>query len=369
MKKRGLYVTAGGFSLINQQLKQALFAAMTEIEWSCFDAVSDTFRQSRSRKLLSQILALFQFAPIIAKHRIPPRDLMVRLPYFQRCLSEALSRTPGSCHFTLQTQSLFDAHVEGLPNFLYTDHTYLANRRYHPPRAAWPASRAWREMEASLYKKARVCFTSSQFAADSIVEDYGVSRERVEVVCSGCNTDLPTSVARPERPPRRILFVGVEWERKGGPVLLEAFSEVQKRFPDATLDVVGCRPPVSAAGLTIHGRVERAQIASFLKEADIFCLPSLAEPSAAALVEASAFGLPVVATRVGGTPERLIDGETGILVEPSDAIGLAAALCRLMNDARLAREMGARGREFALREFTWEAVAEKMAKRLRDELS
>lgn len=369
MKKRGLYVTAGGFSLVNENLKKALFGAMPDVEWSCFDAASDTFLKSPSRKLISQCLALIQFAPIIARHRIPPRDLMIRLPYFQRCLSEALSSAVKNCDFTLQTQSLFDALVDGLPNFVYTDHTYLANRRYHPPRSTWPVSLSWLDMEKSLYENARVCFTTSRFAADSIVEDYGVPRERVEVIFSGCNTELPSSVARPERPHRRILFVGVEWERKGGPVLLKAFAEVRKRFPDAVLDIVGCHPAISAEGATIHGRVERALIPSFLQKADIFCLPSVAEPSAVALVEASAFALPVVATNVGGTPERLIDGKTGILVEPSDAKGLAAALCRLMNDAHLAREMGARGREFVLQEFTWTAVAGKMAKRLREELS
>lgn len=369
MKKRGLYVTAGGFSLVNQQLKKALFAATPDIEWSCFDAVIDTFHKNPSKQWINQLLAVIQFAPIITKHRIPPRDLVVRLPYFQRCLSEALQPLAKSCSFTLQTQSLFDAHVEGVPNFLYTDHTYFANRRYDPPRSTWPASRAWREMEASLYMQARVCFTTSQFAADSIVEDYGVPHANVEVVYSGCNVDFPASVARPARPPRRILFVGVEWERKGGPVLLKAFDELQRRFPDATLEIVGCSPPVSAAGVAIHGRVERALIPSFLQKADIFCLPSLAEPSAVALVEASAFELPVVATRVGGTPERLVDGQTGILVAPNDPAGLAKTLTRLMENGDLAREMGVRGREFVLREFTWNAVARKMAKRVREELS
>jgi len=369
MKRRGLYVTAGGFSLVNDQLKAALFAGTSDFEWLWFDAASDTFRNRPGSKLITQLQAVLQFAPIMAKHRIPPRDLIVRLPSFQRRFSNALTKAAKNCDFTLQTQSLFDARVEGIPNFLYTDHTYLANRRYHPPRSTWPVSPSWLDMERALYEKARVSFTTSRFAAASIVEDYGVPREHVEVVYSGCNTDLPTSVARPERPLRRILFVGVEWERKGGPVLVEAFDEVRKLFPDATLDVVGCSPAVSAEGVAIHGRVERALIPSFLQKAEIFCLPSLAEPSAAALVEASAFALPVVATRVGGTPERLIDGETGILVAPNDASDLAKALCLLMENDRLAYDMGVRGREFALREFTWEAAAEKMAKRLRKELS
>jgi glycosyltransferase involved in cell wall biosynthesis len=280
-----------------------------------------------------------------------------------------LISSANNCDFTLQTQSLFDARISGIPNFLYTDHTYLANRRYNPPRLTWPVSPSWLGMEQALYKKARVCFSTSRFAADSIVEDYGVARESVEVVYSGCNTELPASVFRPERLPRRILFVGVEWERKGGPVLLEAFDEVRKRFPDATLDIVGCSPAVSSGGVIVHGRVERVLIPSFLQKADIFCLPSLAEPSAVALVEASAFALPVVATNVGGTPERLIDGETGILIAPNDVSALAKALCHLMENGRRAQEMGMRGREFSLREFTWTAVAKKMAKRLRDELS
>jgi glycosyltransferase involved in cell wall biosynthesis len=224
-------------------------------------------------------------------------------------------------------------------------------------------------MERKLYQTARVCFTTSRFAADSIVEDYSVPRERVEVVYSGCNTDLPSAAPSRDRLPRRVLFVGVEWERKGGPVLLEAFKEVRQSFPEALLDIVGCSPFVADAGISVHGRFDRSRIPSFFEHADIFCLPSTAEPSAAALVEASAHGLPVVATRVGGTPERVVEGSTGLLVPPSDAKALAAALCRLMEDGDLARAMGMRGRDFALREFTWTAVARKIARRLREELS
>ncbi len=223
-------------------------------------------------------------------------------------------------------------------------------------------------MEVSLYKRAQVCFTTSQFAAYSIVEDYGVSREYVEVVRSGCNTELSSFIQRPARLPRRIIFVGYDWERKGGPTLVKAFADVRTRFPDARLEIVGHAPLLPEAGMVLHGCVDRSELPALLERGDIFCLPSIADPSAAALIEASAFGLPVVATRVGGAPERVLDEHTGILVEPFDAKGLAAALCRLMNDAPLAREMGARGREFVLREFTWTAVAKKIAKRLREEL-
>lgn len=369
MKTRGLFVSAGGFSLINEQIRNALQSGALDFEWSYFDAAHNPFRNRPAVKLFCHLLAAVTFAPVIAKHRIPPRDLMVRLPQFQRCLTRALVSSAPNSDFTFQTQSLFDARVPGKPNFVYTDHTHLANLRYDPPRKTWPVSRAWLKMEDSLYKEAQVCFTSSRFAADSIVEDYKVPAGRVAVVHSGCNTKLPDALPMRNRAPRRILFLGVEWERKGGPVLFEAFKSIRQSFPDASLDIVGCSPAVEFPGIAIHGRVNSDAVPALLMKADIFCLPSLAEPSAAALAEASVYALPVVATRVGGTPERVIDGSTGLLVPPSNAKALADALSRLMQDGACARQMGECGRELILREFTWSAVADKILRRLREEVS
>ena len=91
----------------------------------------------------------------------------------------------------------------------------------------------------------------------------------------------------------------------------------------------------------------------------MFCLPSLVEPSAVASVEAMAFRLPVVATRVGGFPEMVADGETGILVPPKDPNSLAAALASLLTDPARAQTMGAAGHQRA-RCFTWEAVGARL---------
>ena len=368
MKSRGLMTTAGGFSLINKNLSEAMEAAMPECDWVPFDAVESVLHRRPFFRAATTLLALMQFPKVILGSRIPPRDVMPRVDLFQRKLAQLLPNAAKDCQFTFQTQSLFDASVPGIPHFLYTDHTFLANRRYAPPRKAWPTSPAWRRMERSLYEKCRVCFVTSRFAADSLVEDYGIDPHRVEVVGSGCNIDLPESVPSRTRAPRRIVFVGIEWERKGGPLLLEALQIVKATFPDATLDVVGCDPGVSAPGVRCHGRILRQDVGAHLMEADIFCLPSFAEPSAAALIEASGFALPVVATRVGGTPERVREGETGFLVEPGDAHALAAALLKLMQDPALARRMGTAGRQRVLEEFSWAATARRIAERITDEL-
>jgi len=368
MKSRGLMTTAGGFSLINKHLSEAMEAAMPECDWVPFDAVESVLHRRPFFRAATTLLALMQFPKVILGSRIPPRDVMPRVDLFQRKLAQLLPNAAKDCQFTFQTQSLFDASVPGIPHFLYTDHTFLANRRYDPPRKTWPASMAWRRMERNLYERCRVCFVTSQFAEDSLVEDYGVDPKRVQVVSSGCNIDLPDSGPLRSRVPRRIIFVGVEWGRKGGPLLLEALRIVRGTFPDATLDVVGCDPGVSDTGVRCHGRIPHQHVGTHLLEADIFCLPSFAEPSAAALIEASAFALPVVSTRVGGTPERVREGETGFLVEPGDAHALAAALLKLMQDPALARLMGTAGRQRVLAEFSWAATARRIADRISAEL-
>jgi glycosyltransferase involved in cell wall biosynthesis len=216
--------------------------------------------------------------------------------------------------------------------------------------------RGWEELEKRAYAQARRIFVSSKFAADSLVEDYGIGAEGVVVVGSGSNVKPPVEVG--PRGGGRILFVGVEWERKGGPQLLRAFEQLRAKYPQVELDVVGCEGTHGAA--KFHGRMAADRVRQFYERADIFCLPSLAEPSASVLAEAAAFALPIVGTRVGGTPERVIDGETGWLVEPGAVEPLALALERLVAHPAAARAMGDRGRALALEHFTWAAVAKKI---------
>lgn len=366
---RAIFAMAGGFSLINGRLEQALVGSEKGIEWETVNVLDAVLNERPGLRMLATISALWEFGSVILKNRIPPRDVVVRLPVFQRALHAKMRSVAAGCGFTFQTQSLFDASCEGVPHFLYTDHTFLANRRYSPPRPTWPASAGWRAMEGGLYRSARVCFTSSRFAADSICEDYGVAADRVEVVGSGCNVDLPSEA--PVRAGRggRILFVGVEWERKGGPVLMDALREVRQIHPHVSLDVVGCNPQLGEPWVRVHGRVHSEQVAGFFREADVFCLPSLAEPSASVLVEAAGFGLPVVATRVGGSPERVMDGRTGLLVGAGDVRALAGAIGRLVGDPTTAAVMGTAGRELVLREFTWTATARRIMDRIGKELA
>lgn len=112
----------------------------------------------------------------------------------------------------------------------------------------------------------------------------------------------------------------------------------------------------------VHLLGERSDIPELLRGFDLFCLPSLAEGISNTLLEAMATGLPVVATAVGGNPELVVDGKTGILVPPADPAGLAAALGRLATDGPLRRRLGLAARRRAVGEFGVEEMTRRYDK-------
>lgn len=264
-----------------------------------------------------------------------------------------------SLRFILQTQTILDASVQGIPFFIYTDHTVLANRRYpRPPQL--PFSAEWIRQEGITYRRAARIFTMSEFAARSLIEDYGCSPATIDVIGSAaCITPSHPMERDRDVNPFAVLFVGIDWERKGGPVLAEAFGRVRRAVPEATLRIVGCSPVLEGPGIEVIGRLTADEVRCEYERASIFCMPSWVEPSAQVFLEAAAFGLPVVATTVGGTPERVWEGRTGFLLEPGDVSGLADRMIRLMKDPERARQMGRAGAERAAG-ITWELVAQRM---------
>jgi starch synthase len=107
----------------------------------------------------------------------------------------------------------------------------------------------------------------------------------------------------------------------------------------------------------LTGMLPKREVIQLLTHATVFACPSLYEPLGIVNLEAMACGAAVAASRVGGIPEVVADGETGLLVPPDDPAALAAALNTLVGDQDLAAAMGARGRTRAITEFGWARIA------------
>jgi glycosyltransferase involved in cell wall biosynthesis len=248
---------------------------------------------------------------------------------------------------------------------LYLDCTMALTRRLYwrsAPISPY-AERRWIALEREVYRKAEHLFPMSDWVRRSLIDDYGVDDARITVVGAGTNlvgAALPE--ARAEQPV--ALFVGLDWRRKGGPQLLEAWKAVRRAIPDAELWIVGTRKAYGEEGehgVRWFGRIaDKARLTEIYAAATVFALPSLFDPFPHVLREALGQGVPCVAARVGAVEEIVRDGEDSILVEPDDVPALAAGLTALLGDRDRAAAMGRAGHERMLGAVTWEHVAERM---------
>ncbi len=168
---------------------------------------------------------------------------------------------------------------------------------------------------------------------------------------------------RPEPEPGRILFVGTVGLRKGSHYFAKAAQILRKRRIPCRFRAVGSLAGIDAraelfAGPEYTGPIPRTEVRNEFLRADVFVLPTLAEGSATAHIEALACGLPVVTTPNCGTLIR--DGEEGFLVPPRDAGALADRIEQIVTDRALRERMSIRARALAMREHTWKRYEERL---------
>ena len=205
--------------------------------------------------------------------------------------------------------------------------------------------------------------TVSLSIQETLIEG-GVRPDLIQVIYEGVDLDWidahqsNSTLAVGER--LKVGTVAYLSPEKGHHVLLEAAARIVSRFPEVVFVLVGKGELMSELRdkireLDIEGHVLltgfRDDSETLMKEFDIFCLPSLSEGLSSAILVAMASSLPVVATQVGGIPELVVDGETGLLVPANDARQLAAALGQVLESQSLRRRLGQAGRRRVEQEF------------------
>lgn len=252
------------------------------------------------------------------------------------------------------------------PFVLHTDNTYVLSERHYP---AWAPLRGRERdrrvrQEGEVFRGAALLFPRSEWLRRSMIEDYGCDPARVVRVGGGANLTA-TSLADKRYDQQTALFVGLEFERKGGAALLEAWDRVRRRLPRARLRVVGARGR-AAPGVEWLGRIEdRAALARLYAEASVFVMPSLFEPWGHVFYEAMGCGLACVGSDCCAMPEIIAAGETGLLVPPGEPEPLAEALVALLGDPARAERMGRAAHRAVAQGHTWDDVVGRMAPFLR----
>lgn len=217
-----------------------------------------------------------------------------------------------------------------------------------------------------LAPRAAASIAVSGAVRDSLAR-HGVRVAHPEVIRNGVDPAAFPDV-KTGRPPHPFtaLFMGRLTEEKGIPVLLEAV-EAAGEGPAISLVIAGdgpLRSRVEQAAARNAGRVRYvghvSEVLTAYRQADVVVMPSLSEGLPMTALEAMACGLPLVASRVGGLPEVVADGETGLLVPPGDPSALAAALRVLAADPVRAAAMGDVGRARVADRFTEERMLEQL---------
>jgi glycosyltransferase involved in cell wall biosynthesis len=223
--------------------------------------------------------------------------------------------------------------------------------------------------QRGLFRAADATTATSRFLADVVARRFGVE---AEVIPFGIDTGRFRPADGARRPgPVRIGLVKWGLGVKYGPdVLVEALGLLPAgtNYEVTIAGDGGLRPRLEArlrelsltAKVRFVGRLPNSEVASLLSELDIFAMPSRREEWGVAAAEASASGLPVVATTVGGIPEIVVDGETGLLVPPEDPAALAKALERLIADPGLRSRLGTAGRRRIDELYRWEGCVDRM---------
>ncbi|MCL2700100.1 MAG: glycosyltransferase [Phycisphaerae bacterium] len=238
------------------------------------------------------------------------------------------------------------------PALLFTEHG-----RHYPDLVSGKR----RLMNKVLVPQAAHITAVCEFTRQRLVEKEGIAADRIEVVYNGVDPSrfegLPSpaaaraSLGLPTAGPL-VVQVGTLRGVKDHPTALRAFARVVRELPAARIafagdgpDQAACRALSAELGIesSVHWLGSRSDVPNVLAAGDVMLMTSLSEAHSVSLLEAMAAGLPVVATAVGGIPETVADGETGLLAPRGDDAGLAAHLVTLLRDDTRRRRMGQAG--------------------------
>ncbi len=239
------------------------------------------------------------------------------------------------------------------------------------------------KLAAFAARQADVAIAISAYTAELIAAT-GAVRANTTLIAPGVNIPGETTPLRAERP--TVLTISRLDERyKGHDVMLRAFSLVLSKVPDAQWVVIGegsLRPGLEQLArsyrvdraVSFLGAVNDEQRDAWLRRADVFAMPSrlpaggfAGEGFGIVYLEAGAFAKPVVAGNVGGALDAVLDGETGMLVDPLDPLAVAEAVTRLLQDGALARRLGEAGQARA-QLYAWPKVVERVQALLLEQL-
>ncbi len=278
-----------------------------------------------------------------------------------------LHTRPNLYFFHTATPTIFSiGKTKGVPSIISLDATPInydmVGAAYNHQRGSGLSENLKLSLHRHAFKSAKRLVTWSRWVKKSLVEDYGIPAERVEVIPPGTDLrlwdlteqELAARRTKNEGEPVRILFVGGDFKRKGGELLLDTYRQLLKggivnvpaELHLVTKAEIASDPEI---GLFVHRNItaNSPEMQKLFRQADIFALPTEGDCFPVVIGESLAAKLPVISTRVGAIDEAVLEGENGFLIKPGDGSALSTALRTLIENPELRVKMGERSRELS----------------------
>ena len=258
---------------------------------------------------------------------------------------------------------LFSRHVRATPTLFAVDSTLEQldeMEAYEVRQHAEMLQKLKLRLRRRLFEATVQIVATSRWAKAGMVEAYGLPEDKITVVPFGADVTYwlpPDDPTLREGTGRQVLFVGGDFRRKGGELLLDWFR--QRPADGVELHVVTREPVEPTPGVIVHDDIGpySPKLLELYQRSDVFALPSLAEAFGIATVEAMGCGLPVVVSDAGGTADIVDPGVNGYITKAGDGRELGEALESLLSDADRRASMGVQGRRIAEERFGLDKTA------------
>lgn len=251
------------------------------------------------------------------------------------------------------------------PYFAYVDATFLTYLDIYLKGKVFNPNEIQRifEQEKAFLNNASAIFFSSQWALNQTIAKYKLAGTNFVNVGLGGNAKI--SPLNRENPGKNLLFVSMDFKRKGGQIAYEAFCLLKNTFPYIKLNIVGDKPSdaiINDKGVVYHGSIDKKteegqkRFDSIFKDSCILVHPTEKDMTPLIIIEAGYYGIPAIAPKRFGIPEMIIDGKTGFLLIENTSNEICTKLKNTLQDQQLLVKMSLEAYKHTTETFNWENV-------------
>lgn len=288
--------------------------------------------------------------------------------YFSKQLQRDLKKRPVDVLFVSASSQLVAYLETDIPIIYMTDATFQQLQGYYPYFSNLSAYNIKQgiELDRMAFSKASHCMLASAWNKDSAINDYGIKGKKISVVPCGANLDIipaATELNMNVSGQCRLLFLGVEWDRKGGDIALETFRLLKQKGINPHLHIIGCEPPHDLSAeknITIIPYLDKnnpedfQQLHKIFLQTDFLLLPTRAECAGVVFSEASAYGIPSLTTDTGGVRTYVQDGVNGYALPfNASADEFARKIEQLVSDPQAMQSLRLSGRKYYEERLNW----------------